>query len=169
MNHSFHYFANPVTFDRLNNNIIDKKSGVLVLKVCNLCNFTQYIYSILEKTIKKKSLVNKKWFGFREISGDTAYNYKIRVDINYKLICEYIQCGYDISKRNFLFKLLRRNVKRQDDFIHIIEPHSKPIQTGELITYFSDNIIECDNLYFDIESKEFICLLETLCVTNTIL
>ena len=60
--------------------------------------------------------------------GDYCYNYKIRVDINYKLIREYIQCGYDIPQRNFLFKLLRRNVKRQDDFIHIIEPHSKPIQ-----------------------------------------
>ena len=153
MNHSFHYFANSVTFDRLNNNIIDKKSGVLVLKVCNLCNFTDVYTPVLERTmIKKKSLVNyKKWFGFREISGDTAYNYKIRVDINYKLIREYIQCGYDIPQRNFLFKLLRRNVKRLDDLIHTIEPHSKPIQTGELITYFSDNIIECDNLYFDIE------------------
>lgn len=153
MNHSFHYFANSVIFDRLNNNIIDKRTGVLVLRVCNLCNFTKLYKPVLEKTmIKKKSLVNyKKWFGFREISGDTAYNYKIRVDINYKLIREYLQCGFDIPQRNFLFKLLRRNIKHEDELIHTIEPHTKSIQKGELVTYFSDNIIECDNLYFDIE------------------
>ena len=84
MNHSFHYFNNAVSFDRLNNNILDKRSGVLVIRLCNLCNFSGVYKPVLEKTmIKKKSLVNyKKWFGFQ--NKDTAYNYKIRVDINYK-------------------------------------------------------------------------------------
>ncbi len=105
--------------------------------------------------IKKKSLVNyKKWFGFREISGDTAYNYKIRVDINFKLIREHLQCGFDIPQRIFFFKLLRRNIKHEDELIHTIEPHTNSIQKGELVTYFSDNIIECDNLYFDIINLE---------------
>lgn len=153
MNHSFHYFTNSVSFDRLNNNILDKRSGVLVIKLCNLCNFTGVYKPILEKTmIKKKSLVNyKKWFGFREISGDTAYNYKVRVDINFNKIREYIQSGYEIPQRNFLFKLLRRNYKPQDQLIHLIEPSNKSLEKEELITYFSDNIIECENLLFDIE------------------
>lgn len=153
MNHSFHFFANSVTFDRLNNNIIDKKTGVLVLKLCNLCNFTEIYKPVLEKTmIKKKSLVNyKKWFGFRDISGDTAYNYKVRVDINFNKIREYLKSGFEVPQRNFLFKLLRRNIKRNDEPIHSLEKINKSIQPGELITYFSDNIIECDNLFFDIE------------------
>ena len=66
MNHSFHYFANSVTFDRLNNNIIDKKSGVLVLRVCNLCNFTQVYTPVLEKTMIKYNRptdnMDMKWF-----------------------------------------------------------------------------------------------------------
>lgn len=153
MNHSFHYFNNAVSFDRLNNNILDKRSGVLVIRLCNLCNFSGVYKPVLEKTmIKKKSLVNyKKWFGFREISGDTAYNYKIRVEINYNKIREYIQSGFEIPQRNFLFKLLRRNFKSQDELIHQIEPSSKSLEKGELITYFSDNIIERDGLFFDIE------------------
>ena len=153
MNHSFHYFANSVIFDRINNNIIDKKSGVLVLRLCNLCNFSEIYKPVLEKTmIKKKSLVNyKKWFGFRDISSDTAYNYKVRVDINFNKIREYLKSGFEVPQRNFLFKLLRRNIKRNDEPIHSLEKINKSIQPGELITYFSDNIIECDNLFFDIE------------------
>ena len=62
MNHSFHFFHNSVTFDKLNNNILDK-NGVLVLKICNLCNVPGLYMPVLEKTmIKKKSLINYKKF-----------------------------------------------------------------------------------------------------------
>lgn len=154
MNHSFHFFHNSVTFDKLNNNILDK-NGVLVLKVCNLCNVPGLYMPVLEKTmIKKKSLINyKKFFGFRDINSQTVSNYKIKVNINFKEIRNLLLSGREIPQRNSLFKLLRRNIReklKKDELIHTL-PNQEIVNVNKLITYYSDSIINCEGLYFDIE------------------
>ena len=154
MNHSFHFFHNSVTFDKLNNNILDK-NGVLVLKICNLCNVPGLYMPVLEKTmIKKKSLINyKKFFGFRDINSQTVSNYKIKVNINFKEIRNLLLSGREIPQRNSLFKLLRRNIReklKKDELIHTL-PNQEIVKVNKLITYYSDSIINCEGLYFDIE------------------
>ena len=154
MNHSFHFFHNSVTFDKLNNNILDK-NGILVLKICNLCNIPGLYMPVLEKTmIKKKSLINyKKFFGFRDINSQTVSNYKIKVNINFKEIRNLLLSGREIPQRNSLFKLLRRNIRdklKKDELIHTL-PNQEIVKVNKLITYYSDSIINCEGLYFDIQ------------------
>ena len=162
MNHSFHFFHNSVTFDKLNNNILDK-NGVLVLKICNLCNVPGLYNPVLEKTmIKKKSLINyKKFFGFRDINSKTVSNYKIKVNINFNEISKLIKSGREIPQRESLFKLLRRNINsklKNDELINTIvdtntntNTNTDGIKSNKLITYYSDSIVNCEGLYFDIE------------------
>ena len=156
MNHSFHYFNDKVTFDRRRNFILDKNK-ILLLKLCNLCNHEGLYTPSLEKTmIKKKSLVNyKSWFGFREIQSDTSYNYKITINVDFSKMKYLLVNGLDIPQRNLFFKLLKRNFsKREDSLIHkIVEDNNIPKSSyyNGSFTYYSDNILSIDNLYFDIE------------------
>ena len=104
--------------------------------------------------IKKKSLINyKKFFGFRDINSKTVSNYKIKVNINFKEIRNLLLSGREIPQRNSLFKLLRRNIRdklKNDELIHTL-PNQEIVKTNKLITYYSDSIINCEGLYFDIE------------------
>ena len=166
--HSYQYIPNlrkNLSIDK-NNNIIDDKLK-FVFGLNNIPK-TKSIYKPIINKIKqkKKSLTicrrkntNKSYINnFNDIA-----NIKITIDLNFNKFSKYIINNNKIPDKEYFFKLLNRNIKQNinlTDYLDEIYSYKEPndtncFETSPNITFIPYNIINLNNIYFDIINETY--------------
>jgi hypothetical protein len=155
--HSFHFFENSVKLEH--GNIIDMQTEKITQVLTNLCRDREIFYPKIERVLnKKKSLQNyKRFFNNKNINCNICYNTKVIIVVNKANLIKAIK-NNRFNDRGVFFSLLKRNLSsvntiNKDTYLEDILNKNNNLSLNIAFKYFSKDIIQVDELFFDLENQ----------------